>query len=322
MPSFLYYAQRLRMHAWMLFMNSLIKLWLRRGPPRSGLLPPTADIRPTLSIRVPSSKDTKRSIAVNIFYPPGTILAAAKKLPVHLHIHGSGFCYKTFTADSELAAFIAQKAGCVVLDTDYAKAPGHPFPAGFDDVSDVVSYILSKPDDWDLSRFTIGGASSGGCLALAVAAQQPKGTLKGALTLYPATDLMDQPPGTPLVPAAPKGNPGLPLRAWERRMFRAAYVPEGVDKTDPRVSPIFARAEAFPPVTIITGDCDPLLPGIQRMVVKLRAAGNDVEEMLIEGAAHGWERMVKPSQTKWVKIRDDSLQFFIERLQKCWTTTE
>lgn len=242
-----YYVAYLRMRLWISFRNVLIRIWMRNGPPRFGMLPPTADIRPTLSIRVPSSHDPGRSVAVNIFYPPGASPGSGKKLPVHLHVHGSGFCYSMFPSDTEFAAYVAQKAGCVVLDTDYAKAPAHPFPAAYNDVSDVAAYILSRPDDWDLSRFTISGASSGGCLALSLAVTLPKGTTKAALTFYPATDLSNHPSGTQLVPEKPMGNPGLLLREWERRMMHLAYVPDGVNAEDPRISPIYAPVDAFPP---------------------------------------------------------------------------
>lgn len=127
------------------------------------------------------------------------------------------------------------------------------------------------------------------------------------------------------------------------------------DRKDPCLSPLHAPAEAFPPgqhvamsrtpcthkirhaVTIVvrpdvcagtvfltctvqTGDCDPLLPGMQKLVEKLRMAGNDVEEFITEGVGHGWERMVKPGDEKFERLRDEALAYFVARLQKCWTT--
>lgn len=137
-------------------------------------------------------------------------------------------CHATLTSratysDSEVAAYIALKAGCIVVDSDYAKAPQLPYPAGYNDVADVAAYILSRPDDWDLSRFTMSGASSGGCLALSVAAHQAKGAVKGIVTLYPAVDLSLHPHGNKLVPAIPKGNPGLPLSLWERQRYSTEH---------------------------------------------------------------------------------------------------
>lgn len=130
----------LRLHLWMAVMRTIIRIWLRKGHLRSGILPESTDIQPTYTIRVPSTKDPKRSVTVNVFYPPGVDRERAKRLPVHLNVHGSGFMWRTFgayvrvcsawkssadapTRDSELAAYFALKCGCVVLDTDYSKAP-------------------------------------------------------------------------------------------------------------------------------------------------------------------------------------------------------
>lgn len=89
------YFERLRLNLWIKLMNVVIWLLVRQ-PPRSGLLPPTADIRPTLRIRVPSRSNPKRSVAVNVFYPPNVKPGSSEKLPVHLNAHGSGFCFKNF----------------------------------------------------------------------------------------------------------------------------------------------------------------------------------------------------------------------------------
>lgn len=88
----------LRLQVWMLVMHTIIRIWLRKGHLRSGLLPESTDIRPTTVIHVRSSKDPKRLITVNVFYPPGVDPVRAKKLPVHLNVHGSGFLWKTFGA--------------------------------------------------------------------------------------------------------------------------------------------------------------------------------------------------------------------------------
>ncbi|KZV98994.1 alpha/beta-hydrolase [Exidia glandulosa HHB12029] len=310
--------ERLRLNLWIMLMNAVIRI-LVREPPRSGLLPATTDLTPTLRLRVPSRSDPKRSIAVNVFYPPDYKHGSGEKLPVHLNAHGSGFCFKNFGEDTEFSAFIAQSARCIVLDSDYAKAPSHPFPAAYNDIADVVAYILSKPDDWDLTRFTMGGCSSGACLILSVAASLPKGTVKGLQIFYPPVDLSDHESNWQPTPELPKGNPGLPFSLWRINRFREAYVPPGVDRLDPRMSPVYAPVDAFPPVTVICGSCDPMVNSIRRFVTQLREGGNDIVDMEVEGAGHGWERLVKPN-TKFVQLREDALELYISRLQASWNS--
>lgn len=309
----------LRLQLWMFVMRLGVRfIFMRSLKSKRSILPASYSVEPNRVIRVPSTKDPRRTILVHVFYPPGYDPASTlKPLPVHLNVHGSGFMWNTFTADSEFAAYIALKAGCIVLDTDYAKAPEHRFPGGYNDVCDVVAYILSQPSEWDVTRFTMSGSSSGGALALAVCANQACGLIKSVIAMSPVVDCSLHPSGNYLVPDIPKGNPGLPLPLWERQLIMEAYLPDGVDREDPRLSPVYAPGEAFPPVTIICGDCDPLLPSIQRLVAKLRKSGNDVEEMLVEGTGHGWMRFVTPD-SPFVQARDEAHELMIYRIQQSW----
>ena len=80
--------------------NLLVHLWRwRTGPyPRHGLLPLDVDITPTITgLSIQSSVDKRRRIAYNVFYPPGRMPGdGGAKLPVHLHVHGAGFCFEVF----------------------------------------------------------------------------------------------------------------------------------------------------------------------------------------------------------------------------------
>ncbi|KZV94124.1 alpha/beta-hydrolase [Exidia glandulosa HHB12029] len=322
MPLSLY--GRLRVTLYFGWMNTLLWLWkATKGPyPRRGFLPPDADITPTITgLTVQSSKDPNRKVKINVFYPPGRRPGdGGEKLPMYLNVHGSGYCFEVFPTEAEIAAYIALKAHCIVVDTDYAKAPRHPFPAAYNDVSDVARYILSSPyPDWDLSRLAIGGASSGGSIALAVAVHQPKGTFTSVVTLYPGSNVgtvSDE--ESERARKIPKGCPGHPLGLWQRTRMIEAYTMNVTDMTDPRLSPYFAPADAFPPVTIVGGDCDPLLPSIQALAKKLREAGNDYDEMIVEDAGHGWERLITPGDKKWEKLREEAMGYYVSRLRKSW----
>ena len=57
---------------------------------------------------------------------------------------------------------------------------------------------------------------------------------------------------------------------------------------------------------------------MQRFASKLRAAGNDYAEMIVEGAGHAWERTVKPGDTKWEKLRDEAMEFYVARIRSSW----
>lgn len=136
-----------------------------------------------------------------------------------------------------------------MIDVDYAKAPKHKFPVAFTDAVDVVDYIKANKELYDLSHLTIGGQSSGGNLALAVAAHL-KGTFKGVISMYSVTDFV-QPLSARSVPKIPKGCPGQELNKFTGEMVERFYLPEGVDRSDPRLSPLQAPGDAFPPATFM-----------------------------------------------------------------------
>jgi acetyl esterase len=73
------------------------------------------------------------------------------------------------------------------------------------------------------------------------------------------------------------------------------YVPDGADPDDIRLNP--GRAEDltdFPPSVIVSAEFDPLRDDSEEFTKRLKAAGNDVEYIKMDGFMHGfvlyWQR--------------------------------
>ena len=203
-------------------------------------------IRPTRIIAVPSTKDTTRNIHCNL-HEPSNYDSNAGPLPVHINIHGSGFVLSLIGSDSRNIAPWADELGCIVVDADYSKAPEYPFPAGCDDILDIVAYFHSKPNLYDSKRITIGGFSAGGTLAFATALSLP-GAFRAIIAFYPLCDLTQ-----PYVePPKPLGtNPGAPLGKSFQVALRTAYLTPGLSLRNPRISPLHGALENLPPSLII-----------------------------------------------------------------------
>lgn len=289
-------------------------------PWRNGILPAEQDVSPFAELRIPSSKDAGRVITVRLFYPPDAKPDAygdpLEPLPVYLNIHASGYCLNLYGTDDEVCAYIAQHARCVVVDADHAKAPEHPFPAAYDDILDVSAWIRAQPPTrWDASRLSVGGFSSGGALALALAST-PGQAIRSVVGFAPCTNLATWPraDGARGMVKATKGVPD----AWTLAQLFELYVPaDSPLRYDPRVSPHFARAEAFPPVTLVFGDCDSLYPDLLAFARKLRDAGVDLKKILVEDVGHGWERNCTPG-TPLAAERDEIMRTVIARLRSSW----
>lgn len=111
---------------------------------------------------------------------------------------GSGYIIPSLGTDSDFCQFLSERLGITVLDCDYSKAPEYPFPYAYNEVIDVIKYVLTQPGKYDLNNLTIGGFSAGGGLTACVAANEEFAwdAVKALVLIYPPGD-WSNPPGLP-----------------------------------------------------------------------------------------------------------------------------
>jgi acetyl esterase/lipase len=90
-----------------------------------------------------------------------------------MHVHGSGFCLPGYGFDAEYSQWIAEAVPCVVVDADHRKPPEYPAPVPANDIRDALRAVrgLAEERGWNTDKISIGGMSSGACLALIEAAR-------------------------------------------------------------------------------------------------------------------------------------------------------
>ncbi|EJC98799.1 alpha/beta-hydrolase [Fomitiporia mediterranea MF3/22] len=287
--------------------NLLVKL-VRYLDIRIGVLHKPASLRPTRSFRIPSSKDKRRRIVVDV-YEPVSRPSSSGPLPVHISFHGSAFVLPCHGSDAELCAYLANRLGCIVLDSDYAKGPRYPYPAAVDDATDVLAFVASKPDVFDVSKITVGGYSAGANIAILAALRVAKGAspVKGIVAWYAPTNMTKR----------GREEKTSPFASWLHRAFRSCYLPGGIDLMNPNVSPLYADSALFPPTTLIVGEDDPLLVDSVDLADKLIADGVDCVLHTIPGAGHVWERFVKKDTPLWA-ARERALELTEARLRQAY----
>lgn len=113
-----------------------------------------------------------------------------KPLPVLLYLHGGGWTFGSINSCGRFCNAMAASGAMRVIALDYRLAPEHPYPAGLNDCTAAVSYIIEHAAELriDAGRITVGGDSSGGNLALATALSEAcRGKIESLLLFYPVT---------------------------------------------------------------------------------------------------------------------------------------
>jgi acetyl esterase len=228
--------------------------------------------------------DKNGDIPATLYTPQG--------LPEHsgllVYYHGGGWVIGTRASHDNAARFFARYAGVRVLSIEYRLAPEHPFPAAADDAVAAFDYAYAKAYDLgaDPARIAVGGDSAGGNLA-AVAAQVT--TRRGGpapafqLLLYPGVDASVRRRSRELF------GSGFFLTDTDMTWFVDHYAPTGVDRTDPRLSPLLAEDfSGLPPAYLATAGFDPLRDEGEAYGEKLREAGVPVALSRQADLIHGY----------------------------------
>lgn len=172
------------------------------------------------------------------------------------------------------------------------------------DIHRAVRYIRHHAADWEIDpdQLGISGGSSGGHLSLMLATRGGPGdpaaadpvdressAIQAAAVFFPVTDLLNLGDST-----ENPGDGGPPIHYVEAFRPNALHLPTW-KVTGGDLSPIDHVRPDLPPVFIIHGDADTLVPVDQstRFVERARQAGAPEVELIIKpGKPHGWVTMV------------------------------
>lgn len=189
---------------------------------------------------------------------------------VMLYLHGGGFVLGGANTHRALVSHLAQQARMVVVAIDYRRSPEHPFPAARDDALRAYQALLDGGHS--PNQIVIAGDSAGGNLSLItglrlreVGLPQPA----AYVCFSPVTDFTGTHLHTPLAGDA------LIHPAWLAQAL-ALYVPNGLARDDPALSPVFADCRGLAPILIQVGEDEVLLNDSLRMAQQAQAAGVDV----------------------------------------------
>lgn len=207
-----------------------------------------------------------------------------------VYAHGGGWVSGDLEYADELCRFIAQDAGLRVVSVDYRLAPEHPFPAGLDDLAASWSWAVATYD----GPLGLGGDSSGGNLAAAVAHRAVSGDGSAPsylLLLYPVLGLPDATPSYRTRATA------FPTGAADMRWFFTHYLSGQLpDAPSPDLAPLHADdLSRMPPTHLVLAGHDPLHDEGRAFAAALSAAGVPVSLADHPDLCHGFLRVTAAS---------------------------
>lgn len=221
------------------------------------------------------------AIALRLYDPDPKVTTAR---PVMMYFHGGGWVIGDLDSHDSLCATLARELSMRVVAVDYRLAPEHPFPAAVDDCEDAVQWVAGSPPELGgpVSAFILAGDSAGGNLA-AVLAQQAAWPVPVAaqLLLYPVTDFQAT-GGSMLLYAT-----GYVLEKTAMEWFLDQYAPLGLDRADPRLSPLNGALAGVAPAVVVTAGLDPLQDQGSAYARALEEAGVTVIHRHLPGHVHG-----------------------------------
>ena len=157
---------------------------------------------------------------------------------VIVFLHGGGYCFGSSLTTHRLGvALMAKHTGITCHSIDYRLAPEHPYPAALDDAMLAYQDIVSNNPT---SRIILAGDSAGGGLAFFEMKLRDEGGRMPmtqcyshlGLTLPVKANRLKQNQGDPMF------TPSMP------RDCSHYYAPEGIDMTNPYVSPAYGDFSA------------------------------------------------------------------------------
>jgi acetyl esterase/lipase len=233
----------------------------------------------------PIADDVKLT-AVDVYGVSGewSIVPDSDPSSVLMFFHGGGYCSGSIVSHRRLVTEAGRAAGVRTLAIAYRLAPEHPFPAAYDDA--LTAWRFLRDQNIPAAHIAIGGDSAGVGLTVALISRlhDAHEELPGcAWLISPWTDLTLS--GSTL--SSKEAVDPLIHKPYLNELAEA-YLPAGMDRKDPRVSPLYADLKGFPPVLIQVGSAETLLDDAIRFAAVAGAADVRVTLEIWPQMIHAW----------------------------------
>ncbi len=203
---------------------------------------------------------------------------------VLMFFHGGGYCSGSIVSHRRMVTEAGRAAKIRKLAVAYRLAPEYPFPAALDDA--LAAWRFLRAQGIAAAHIAVGGDSAGGGLTVALInrLREARAELPACAWLCsPWTDLTMS--GATL---ATKDAVDPLIHKGYLEELAAAYVPAGIGRKDPRVSPLFVDLKGLPPALIQVGSAETLLADATRFAAAAGAADVATTLEIWPHMTHAW----------------------------------
>ena len=213
-----------------------------------------------------------------------SIVPGADASRVLIYFHGGGYCSGSIVSHRRLVTEAGRAGGVRTLAAAYRLSPEHPFPAARHDALTVWRRL--RREGYAAKHIAVGGDSAGGNLTLALVKELQRAgeDLPGCLWLLsPWVDLAML--GATLV--SKSAVDPLIQKGYLEELAKA-FAPAGMDRKDPRLSPVYADLKGLPPTLIQIGSAETLLDDALRLASAAGAADVSTTLEIWPQMIHAW----------------------------------
>jgi acetyl esterase/lipase len=272
-----------------------------------------------------------KAIRLDIYHP-ASMSSNVVLRPAMIVFHGGGFVVGAGTDDADYAKSIISTTGMTIIAVSYRLAPEYPYPTPVEDCASAILHISDYAQEYgiDKTRLFISGFSAGGNLAMAslhllnnarqlgYTLPSPAPLIRGLILFYPLLDYTI----SRNAKRATCEKPELTLPPSLTNLFDDSYLRDvnEEDLSSPLLSPGIAPDELLgklPPIHLVSCEHDMLRSEGQRLVQRLKDMGMEVEERVVMGERHGWDKVpfnVQPSVREEYEAACKALNGWLEKM--------
>jgi acetyl esterase/lipase len=241
-----------------------------------------------------------RRVGDHILHLDAFVPAAAGLLPAAVIVHGGAWVAGDRIRNVGPLFDPLANAGFAWFSISYTLANDiSRFGAAVHDVTDAIQYVMAHSAQFnvDPARIFLIGESAGAQLATLTSLRNPGLPVRAVVAFYMPSDLEELAHSARNIHSAAASLLGSPLESLMLPRLRA-------------LSPIHSLRSGMPPLLLIHGTDDPLVPYNQSVAMcrAVRTAGGACDLIAVRGAGHGLQRWESTGTTSYKRLMIDWLR--------------